>query len=565
MLMELVSELAECSKTVDAVRQRLFEDSVGRKLLDCSKEQVNPLQRAGVLAAGICDGIKAHGIAKMAEDPLGSAFHFAGGVAFGLALNAAPKCIAVPAAMLSGMSVLKLGQEAVGGVRDACDALQDVEPNPGAARKRIADSLGPVAVESLLMVAGAGAAHCAFTGAGWMRKAQRSSPPNRGLLERRSLNDDGLVGISPHEISNLWLADQSAGKRTAGNSRPSLPESAAVPNKLAVSDELVIPELRMTTEMSYADPSYFVPKLTKEAINVFLNSPPSKVIFRPKYFRHVIETMANDRPTIAAIQEKHLAHDLGPDYVKFPVLERQNRKVLLSTRHKDDPIAKLYNDVRESVVKVEAINERNAADYWNGSGAFVDANGTIATALHAVFDATKLSVRTASGELHPARLLSHDLHTDMALLKIDVPGKQFKPLALSSRQLQDGEKIFVFGHPAGNDNMFVSPGFYHRVEPTQRSVKNNLDKNKDAFIGRIYPENAYFAYTRCGNSGGPVVNSNGEIISIHTAAAYKENWNVSYGASSSEIQRLIRNLSEPRNEIKLPFSMKDAVEAARKK
>lgn len=560
--MELISDLSERPNANDAARQRLLDDFAGANLLSCSKENASPSQQAGILAAGIFDGVKTHGISKMTADPLGSAFHFAGGVALGLALNVAPKCIAIPAAMLSGMSVLKLGQEAFGGVQEACGALQVAEHNPDLAQKRVAEALGPVAVETLLMAAGAGAAHCTSTGIGWMRKAQleRTGP----ALKARDSFNDGLAGISPREISNRALSDSmSAGQLTRSNRNSPLPEAPAPQKNPPISDELVIPELRMTTEMSYGDPSYFVPKLTKEAINTFLNSPPSKINFRPKYFRQVIETMANDRPTIAGIQEKHLSHNLGPDYIKIPVLERQNRKVLLSTRHKDDPMAKLYSDVRESVVKVEAVNERNVADTWNGSGAFVNSNGTIATALHAVFDATKLSVRTASGDLYPARLLSHDLNTDMALIKIDVPAKEFKPLPLAGRKVDDGEKIFVFGHPAGNDNMFVSPGLYHRVEPTQRFVKSNIEK-KNAFVGRIYPENAYFAYTRCGNSGGPVVNSKGEIVSVHTAAAYKENWNVSYGASVSEIQRLIRNLPEQQSEIKLPFSMKDAVEASLK-
>lgn len=531
--MELFSDLAEHPKADKAVGQRLFDDFVQTKLLDCSKAQANPSQQAGILAAGICDGVKTHGLTRLAEDPLGSTLHFAGGVAFGLALNAAPRCIAVPAAMLSGMSILKLGQDALGGVREAFDALQMDEHNATMAQKRISNALGPVTVESLLMLAGAGAAHCTGTGIGWLRK---------GELNRF------VGGSNKSELSDATFSEAPASLK-----------------KSPVVDELAVPELRMTTEMSYADPSFFVPKLTKEAINTFLNAPRSDVNFRPKYFRHVVETIANDKFTIAGIQEKHLAHSLGPDYLKIPVLERQNRKVMLSTRHRDDLLAKLYSDVRESVVKVEAVNERNVGDSWNGSGAFIDSNGTIATALHAVFDATKLAVRTAGGGSYPARVLSHDLNTDMALIKIDVPERQFKPLPLAERRVEDGEKIFVFGHPAGNDNMFVSPGFYHRVEPTQRSVRNNFGNKKDAFIGRIYPENAYFAYTRCGNSGGPVLNATGEIISIHTAASYKENWNVSYGASVCEIRKLVQSLSEGQSEIKLPFSLRDAVEVALRK
>ena len=484
-------------------------------LVDKSKSAPSKVQvQLSVLAAGVSDGVSKHGVQHLVDDPLGCSLSFAGGAALGVALNAAPKWISMPAAMLGGMSVLKLGESAVKGMGVTMNALQQERsrleacaPAGGeldaaaaassSARATIAEALGPVVVESLSMLAGAGV----VCGAGRM-------------LSRRAV---------------------------------AVPEKAAAP-----IEKLEIPALRMSAELSYKDPSYFFPQLTKEAIAEFLNAPMSKTKLRAQFVRYTIDTLGNDKLTINGVRVNHLRHDLGEDFVKMPVMERQYRRIMLSTRHKDDPLAKLYNDVRESVVKVDASNGHKPEDSWTGSGAFVDKEGTIATALHAILDSTKLSVRTASGESYPAKIVGKDLDTDTALLKIDVPGKQFKPLSLSKQRLADGEKIFVFGHPAGNDNMFVSPGFFHRAEPTVRTVKRGYE---DVHTGRIYPEEVYFAYTRPGNSGGPVVNGRGEIVAVHTSAKMFDNWDESYGASATVLRDLLKSSRSAATEVDLPISL----------
>jgi S1-C subfamily serine protease len=544
------------------------------ELLLAEKSPSGNLQlQLSTLAGGLVDGVTEQGVNKIAQDPLGTALSFGGGAALGVALSVAPKWVSIPAAMLAGMSVLKLGEDTIKGVGTTAQALQFVERNPSTARRQIAEAMGAVSVEALSMVAGAGAAYgagriCKIAGAAGKRERAShekilpdlkivNSDDSIYSLKRKNF-DDGITGLSPSSVASLSSDYRSAptpGQKSAQTESPLQKDGA-------LNAGAETPVLHMMAELSYKDASYFFPKLTKESINEFLSHPRSTIKLRKHFVRYTIDTAASDKLTIDGVTGKYLQHELGPDFVKMPVMERQHRRIMLSTRHKDDPLAKLYSDVRESVVKIEAVNERNAGDNWTGSGAFVDEKGTIATALHAVFDATKLSVRTAGGDVHPAKLLAHDLKTDMALLKIDVPGRLFRPLPLAGQKVMDGDKIFVFGHPAGNNNMFVSPGFYHRLEPTQRFVKRN---NEPIYASEVYPENAYFAYTRSGNSGGPVLNSRGEIISVHTAAKYHDNWNVSYGASSSELQVLLNQLPYSAKEIKLPFSLQDAVEASLKR
>ena len=144
--------------------------------------------------------------------------------------------------------------------------------------------------------------------------------------------------------------------------------------------------------------------------------------------------------------------------------------------------------------------------YSVGSGFFVDRNGHILTNFHVVEDAAKITVKLDSGEEYPARVIGVDEETDVAVLKIDA-GRDVPFVKLAnSDQARVGDWVLAIGSPFGL-NRSVTAGI---ISQTNRETPSTSVFQKfiqtDAAINR-------------GNSGGPLVNMNGEVIGINSQIA----------------------------------------------
>ncbi|PYT00486.1 MAG: hypothetical protein DMF63_07935 [Acidobacteria bacterium] len=144
--------------------------------------------------------------------------------------------------------------------------------------------------------------------------------------------------------------------------------------------------------------------------------------------------------------------------------------------------------------------------YSVGSGFFVDKTGHILTNYHVVEDAAKITVKMDSGEELSAHIVGVDEETDLAVLKIDsnreVP---FVKLA-DSEQARVGDWVLAIGSPFGLTRS-VTAGIISQTnrETPSTSVFQRFIQT-DAAINR-------------GNSGGPLVNMNGEVIGINSQIA----------------------------------------------
>lgn len=144
--------------------------------------------------------------------------------------------------------------------------------------------------------------------------------------------------------------------------------------------------------------------------------------------------------------------------------------------------------------------------YSVGSGFLVDKSGHILTNFHVVEDAAKITVKLDSGEELTAKVVGVDEETDVAVLKVDA-GRDlpFVKLADSTRA-RVGDWVLAIGSPFGL-NRSVTAGI---ISQTNRETPSTSVFQKfiqtDAAINR-------------GNSGGPLVNMNGEVIGINSQIA----------------------------------------------
>jgi serine protease Do len=137
-----------------------------------------------------------------------------------------------------------------------------------------------------------------------------------------------------------------------------------------------------------------------------------------------------------------------------------------------------------------------------GSGFVIDANGHVLTNAHVVADADQVSVRLPDSKReYKARVVGIDRRTDVALLKVDAQGLPVAPVGDSTR-LRAGEWVAAIGSPFGLANT-ITAGI---VSAKERSLP---DETLVPFIQTDVAVNP-------GNSGGPLLNTRGEVVGINS-------------------------------------------------
>jgi len=147
--------------------------------------------------------------------------------------------------------------------------------------------------------------------------------------------------------------------------------------------------------------------------------------------------------------------------------------------------------------------ERDSPRRGAGSGFIIDADGSILTNNHVVDRAERITVKLSDGRTMRARLIGADPDTDIALIKVDgQSGLPVAPLGDSS-SLRMGEWVCAIGNPLGYEHTVT-------VGVVSFLGRKLFDMSLDNYIQTD-------AAINFGNSGGPLINSRGEVIGINAA------------------------------------------------
>src|SRR5215469_5585413 len=142
-----------------------------------------------------------------------------------------------------------------------------------------------------------------------------------------------------------------------------------------------------------------------------------------------------------------------------------------------------------------------------GSGFIIDPRGYILTNYHVVEGAQSIEVVLGDQSRHAAKYIGADQRNDVALIKIEPKGKQLTSLKLGdSNALQVGQKVLAIGNPFGFQSTLTT-GVISALGRTVRTSQSTAIEEAiqtDAAINR-------------GNSGGPLIDSRGEVIGINSA------------------------------------------------
>ena len=217
-----------------------------------------------------------------------------------------------------------------------------------------------------------------------------------------------------------------------------------------------------------------------------------------------------------------------------------------STLFDEDLVTDLFERASPAVVELEVslINSRSPG---SGSGFFIDRDGHIVTNNHVVDNSSSIRVRLQDGRTLEATKLGNSPADDLALLQVDptqVSGIEPLPLA-DSAKVVPGQMAIAIGSPFRNFNSVTVGVVSGRGRSQVRGQPG--DSNRSVFLRPLPDMIQTDAPLNSGNSGGPLLNSKGEVIGVNSSirtAPFEglDEFRIGFAVSSNTLEGLVPQL-----------------------
>jgi putative serine protease PepD len=244
----------------------------------------------------------------------------------------------------------------------------------------------------------------------------------------------------------------------------------------------------------------------------------------------------------------------GGGAVAYATLHDTSTKTVTKqvTVHEAQPVAsssapqsvnQIYRDAYRGVVEITVTENAQQTPFGGGGGGTAQAEGSgwvydsaghVVTNDHVVDGATSIKVQFWNGKTYSAHIVGTDKTTDLAVIKVDAPSSELHPLTVgSSTALQVGDGVVAIGSPFGLEETVTSGivSALHRSIDSQTKFTINDAIQTDAAINH-------------GNSGGPLLNSDGQVVGVNSQIKSEsgDNAGVGFAIPSATVSKIAREL-----------------------
>ncbi|MGN0193035.1 MAG: S1C family serine protease [Candidatus Gastranaerophilaceae bacterium] len=181
----------------------------------------------------------------------------------------------------------------------------------------------------------------------------------------------------------------------------------------------------------------------------------------------------------------------------------------------------IYEKINPSTVFIEALSD---GEISSGTGIIIDKNGTIVTGSHVIEGDAKIEVTTASGKTYDAKVLYKPKdQSDLIVIGIK-PKERLESVTLGdSSTVKVGQKVLAVGNPFGFKGTLTT-GIISRIDYVRNKIQTDAAINP-------------------GSSGGPVVNTGGEVIgisqSIYNPDNNRSNIGIGFAVPVNEVKKVL--------------------------
>ena len=203
------------------------------------------------------------------------------------------------------------------------------------------------------------------------------------------------------------------------------------------------------------------------------------------------------------------------------------------TADSSSSVAAIYKNSSEAVVEIAVTSgggSGGGTQQAQGSGFVYDEQGHVITNQHVVDGAESVEVTFSNGKTYDATVVGSDPSTDIAVLDVDAPASVLEPLELAdSSQLEVGDGVIAIGSPFGLEQT-VTTGI---VSALHRQI---TAPNKFAIDDAIQTD----AAINHGNSGGPLLDMNGNVVGVNSQIESESGGNdgVGFAVPSNTVERI---------------------------
>lgn len=203
-------------------------------------------------------------------------------------------------------------------------------------------------------------------------------------------------------------------------------------------------------------------------------------------------------------------------------------------------LGQIYERSHKSVVEITAADATaspfGGREEAQGSGFVYDGDGTIVTNQHVVDGASSLSVHFWNGVTRTAELVGTDPSTDLAVLEVDAPSSLLVPLRIGdSNDVEVGDSVVALGSPFGLEGTLTSGivSALHRQMTAPNDFQINDSIQTDAAINH-------------GNSGGPLLDTQGRVVGVNAQIESESGGNdgIGFAIPSNTVRPIVSQLLE---------------------